>query len=73
MKEAHMNEKQILMSVAIIAAAAAIVSLLGVSLPPPAAWLEAWTMWVASVVGIVVSARVLWVGGDALIKYSNSS
>ena len=68
-----MNEKQILMSVTIICAAAVIVSLLGVSLPPPATWLEAWTMWVASVVGIVVSARVLWVGGDALIKYSKSS
>ena len=68
-----MNEKYILMSVAIICVVAAIVSILGVSLPPPAAWLEAWTMWIASVVGIVVSARILWAGRDALIKYSNSS
>ena len=62
-----------LVSVAVICATAVIVSLLGVSLPPPAGWLEAWTMWVASVVAIVISARVLWIGSDALKKYSDRS
>ncbi len=68
-----MTEKHMLLSVALICATAVIVSLLGVSLPAPAGWLEVWTKWIASVVAIVVSARVLWAGGDALKKYSNSS
>ena len=66
-----MTEKRVLISVAVICTTAVIASLLGVSLPPPAGWLEAWTKWIASVVAIVLSARVLWIGGNALIKYSN--
>lgn len=46
----------------------AILSLGGAALPPPAGWLEAWTKWVASVVGIVVAARVLWSGAVALSR-----
>ena len=43
-----------------------VLSLLQFPIPPPASWLTAWTAWAASVVGIVVSARVFWVGVDAL-------
>ena len=48
-----------------------ILSLLQIHIPPPGKWLTEWTGWAASVVAIVVSARVLWVGGDALRKYAN--
>ena len=43
-----------------------VLSLTGVQLPPPEGWLEAWTKWIASVVGIVVAARVLWAGANKL-------
>ena len=46
----------------------ALLSLAGVQLPPPESWLEAWTKWIASVVGIVVAARVLWSGAGMLNK-----
>lgn len=35
-------------------------------IPPPDSWLQAWTNWVGSVVGIVVATRVFWVGTNAL-------
>jgi hypothetical protein len=41
------------------------------NLPSPAAWLEAWTKWIATAVGIVVSARVLWSGAAALQKFAD--
>jgi hypothetical protein len=47
----------------------AILSLIGAALPPPSAWLDGWTKWIATVVGVVVSARVLWSGAAALSRY----
>jgi hypothetical protein len=51
----------------------AMLSLSGATPPPPSGWLEAWTKWIAAVVGIVVSARVLWSGAAALDKFANRS
>ena len=48
----------------------ALLSLTGVNVPPPAAWLEAWTKWLATAVGIVVSARVLWAAALALHRFA---
>jgi len=44
----------------------AILSLVGVAVPTPSHWLTEWTKWIASVVGIIVSARVLWSGAKFL-------
>ena len=55
-------EKGVLVSVLLAWAALAVTSVAGVKVPPPADWLEAWTKWIAAVVAIVVSARVLWSG-----------
>ncbi len=49
----------------------AVASLLWPHLPSPAAWLDAWTKWIATAVGVVVSARVLWSGAAALQRYAN--
>ncbi len=49
----------------------AVVSFFYPNLRSPAAWLDAWTKWIATAVGIVVSARVLWSGAAALQKYAN--
>lgn len=44
-------------------------SIFGKELPMPAEWLQAWTIWLGSVVTIVVAARGLWAGGDAIREY----
>ena len=49
----------------------AVVSFFLPHLPSPAAWLEAWTKWIATAVGIVVSARVLWSGAAALQSFAD--
>ena len=52
----------------------AVLSLFGLNdIPLPAGWLEAWTKWIATVVAIVVSARVLWSGAELLHKLSKNS
>ncbi|HEY7635505.1 MAG TPA: hypothetical protein VH763_08180 [Gemmatimonadales bacterium] len=40
------------------------------ALLPPKDWLEKWTAWVGTVVGIVVAARVLWAGASALQRWA---
>jgi hypothetical protein len=45
------------------------VALLNGLLPAPTPALEAWTTWLAKVVGILVAARVLWVGATVLESY----
>ena len=47
-----------------------VLSISRVNVPAPAAWLEALTKWVATVVAIVVSARVLWAGAEVLSKFA---
>jgi len=37
--------------------------------PMPADWLQAWTTWLGSVVTIVLAARGLWAGGNAIREY----
>ncbi len=49
----------------------AVVSIFFPHLRSPAPWLEAWTKWIATAVGIVVSARVLWSGAAALQKFAD--
>jgi hypothetical protein len=44
----------------LVALASLLKPLTGWSLPAPGAEVEAWTKWVASVVAVVVSARVFW-------------
>jgi hypothetical protein len=44
----------------------ALLSLIGARVPAPAEWLWGWTKWISTVIGIVVSARVLWSGAEAL-------
>ena len=65
-----MSGKNILMAVLAAWAILAVLSLLGLPLPPPAPWLDAWTKWIATVVAMVVSARVLWSGAVVLQKLS---
>ncbi len=65
-----MSVRNILMVILVTWAILAILSLLGLNVPSPAGWLEAWTKWIATVVGIVVSARVLWSGAELLQKLS---
>lgn len=56
--------------VALVASAILVIlSLFGVKVQPPAPWLESWTKWIATVVAIVVSARVLWTGAALLQEY----
>ena len=59
---------EIIFSVCVILA---IVSLTGIgsSINSPDDWLLDWTSWAASVVGIVVAARVFWDGGKACARY----
>jgi hypothetical protein len=61
-------EIKIIFSVCVILA---IISLTGIgsSIASPDDWLLDWTAWAASVVGIVVAARVFWVGGKAFGSY----
>ena len=68
-----MDEKNALILILAICLLLIPISAMGAPVPSPAPWLVAWTNWVASVVGIVVAARVMWIGGDALRKYVNSS
>ena len=63
-----MSGRDILIVVLVAWAILAVVSLVGLNVPPPSGWLEAWTKWIAAVVGIVVSARVLWSGAGLLQK-----
>jgi len=65
-----MSEKCILNTILAACAILALLSLLGLPIPPPASWLDAWTKWIATVVGIVMSARVLWSGSLWLQKLS---
>lgn len=60
----------ILIGVLVVCAILAGISLAGVDLPPPASWLQAWTRWIATVVGIVVSAKVLLWGMAVFQKYA---
>lgn len=46
----------------------ALISLVGSAVPAFDPALEAWTKWVASIVAIIVSARVLWAGASWLRK-----
>ena len=61
-----MSTTKVLMLVLVGWAILAFLSLAGANLSPPAAWLDAWTTWIATVVAIVISARVLWSGATAL-------
>ena len=45
----------------------------GSTLPAFDPKLETWTKWVASVVGIIVSARVLWSGAALLQKKADKA
>lgn len=69
--EVFMNFNYILGAIFAILAVLFLISIFGPDLPPPDSWLLAWTNWVAIVVGIVVSAKTLWVAGDAFKKYVN--
>ena len=46
-----------------------IASFFGYSVPALNPQLEAWTKWAAAVLGILVSARVLWAGANFLQKH----
>lgn len=65
-----MMTTKLLLAVLAFWAVLAILSFGGATLPSPSSWLEAWTKWIASVVGIVVAARVLWTGAAALNKFA---
>jgi len=64
-----MNINYILGTIVAIFAVLFLLSIFGVDFPSPDGWLLAWTNWIAVVVGTVVSARTLWVGGNAFRKY----
>ena len=57
---------QILGLIIITWAVLAGLSILGITLPSPAGWLIAWTQWIGIVVGIIVTARVLWSGAKLI-------
>ncbi len=48
-----------------------VLSLYGVPLPAPSASLEAWTKFIATVVGVAVAARALSSGAASLEKLAN--
>jgi hypothetical protein len=56
----------------IVALASLVQPWTGRSFPAPGAALEAWTKWVASLVAIVVSARVFWSVSAWLIKRADA-
>jgi hypothetical protein len=60
------NEKWILFLIGFVCVILILLSFRNADIQGPADWLVEWTAWIASVVGIVVSARILWVGGQAL-------
>jgi hypothetical protein len=41
--------------------ALAVLSFLPIQIPPPEAWLIAWTEWLAVAIGIAVAAKGIWV------------
>lgn len=65
-----MTSKSILVLVLVAWVILAVFALAGAVFPLPPEWLQAWTKWIATVVGIVVSARVLWSGAALLQKYA---
>jgi peptidoglycan/LPS O-acetylase OafA/YrhL len=46
----------------------ALIALVSGSLPGPPEWLEGGTKWIGTMVGLVVSARLLWSGAAALSR-----
>jgi len=69
--EEIMSGQRILIGVLGFFALLALASLLNLNIPGPQPWLEPWTKWIAAVVGIVVSARVLWAGAAALQRFAD--
>jgi hypothetical protein len=45
-----------------------IAAMLGLPIETPPPWVTEWTTWLASYVGIGVTARGLWVVSDAIAK-----
>ena len=41
----------------------------GAQIPEPAAWVDPWTTWLATWLGIGVVVRGFWVAGDAGARY----
>lgn len=70
-----MSEKNILRfvvgAVIVLFIASWVISIKGWEIPPPDDWLLGWTSWLATVVTIVVAARVFWIGGNCLRKLVN--
>jgi hypothetical protein len=63
------KEKSILTLIGIVCLILIIVSLTTENIQGPDYWLIEWTAWIASVVAIVVSARIFWTGAQALHNF----
>ena len=58
----------VILGIVFVVALAAL-SLTQIEVPAPKDWLIKWTNWVATVVAIIVSSRVVWIGAEAFYIY----
>lgn len=64
-----MGENKILGGVFFLGIILVIISFIKSDIPGPSDWLVGWTTWIGTVVGIVVAARVFWIGGNTIRNY----